>query len=278
MTTSKPQYISVSRRTDIPRFFHDQFLTAWQKGAITYDGGYGRSYTVSLKPEDVLGYIFWSKDYSQLLADSRFMQLFQQNNAVFHFTVNDCPELEPNVAPLTQRLETLNKLCQTVGPERVLWRFDPICKYVSHSREVRSNAAAFYKILPVMAKAGVGRCYFSFMSNYSKLRGRRLKFLAFTDSEKIAITEAMLAATQKVGIKLLNCCNIDLQELVPEVVMANCVDNQLLQKTDRFGLHLPLKAKPTRQGCGCYTSRDIGSYNPACPHGCYYCYANPAIS
>jgi hypothetical protein len=27
--------------------------------------------------------------------------------------------------------------------------------------------------------------------------------------------------------------------------------------------------------CGCFESRDIGSYNPACRHGRLYCYANP---
>ncbi len=31
--------------------------------------------------------------------------------------------------------------------------------------------------------------------------------------------------------------------------------------------------RPTREGCGCFASVDIGAYD-TCPHGCIYCYAN----
>ncbi len=31
--------------------------------------------------------------------------------------------------------------------------------------------------------------------------------------------------------------------------------------------------RPTREGCGCTESTDIGAYD-SCPHGCIYCYAN----
>jgi hypothetical protein len=99
-----PIYISASRRTDIPRFFTNDFFTAWQKGEVSYNGGYGRSYTVSLRPEDVLGYIFWSKDFSPLINHPLFGELIRLNNAVFHFTINDCLDLEPRVAPLKERI------------------------------------------------------------------------------------------------------------------------------------------------------------------------------
>ena len=272
-----PVYISASRRTDIPRFFTDDFFAAWQKGEISYDGGYGRSYSVSLKPEDVLGYIFWSKDFSPLINHPLFKKLISRNNAVFHFTINECLDLEPRVAPLKERVATLNRLCDLVGPERVLWRFDPVCKYRSSTGEFVTNERAFYAMLPQVGKSGVRRCYFSFMSYYNKLAGRGVAFGKFTDEEKTGIAKRLLDATIQAGMTLWNCCTSEIPNLVPGIGMAHCIDDELLKSTDRFNVHRTLVLKPTRKGCGCHESRDIGSYLQKCPHGCLYCYANPEI-
>ncbi len=273
---SKPSfYISASRRTDIPRFFLDDFFSAWKKGEVSYDGGYGRSYTVSLRPADVLGYIFWSKDYSRFIVHSLFGKLLERNNAVFQYTINDCPELEPNVPPLLERLETLSRLCDLVGPKCVLWRFDPICKYRRRDSLFVSNFEAFFNILPCVKAAGVTRCYFSFMTSYAKLRRRDAVFGDFDDEEKSMLAGRMLTAAAAAGISLYNCCNPEVPRLVPGILRAHCIDNDLLRETDRFGIHPALPLAPTRDGCGCFESRDIGSYRQRCRHRCAYCYANP---
>jgi hypothetical protein len=275
MTSPRPCYISCSRRTDVPRFFLNEFFDAWQKGEITYDAGYGRSYTVSIKPQDVLGYIFWSKDFTELINHELFDELLKKNNAVFHYTINNCPELEPNVAPLKKRIETLDRLCELAGPGRVLWRFDPICKYRRKDGGVTTNFSSFFEILPHAEKAGVKRCYFSFMSHYSKLKKRDVLFEDFDEQERTALGKELLYATAKAGMKLYNCCNPEVLRLVPGIHQAHCIDDGILRETDRFGVHPKLGLKPTRQGCGCFESRDIGSYLQKCPHRCRYCYANP---
>jgi hypothetical protein len=274
----KPRYISASRRTDIPRFFAEDFFAAWRKGMISYDGGYGRSYAVSLNPEDVLGYIFWSKDFSSLINHPLFEKLISRNNAVFHFTINDCHDLEPRVASLKERMGTLNRLCDLVGPERVAWRFDPVCKYKSSFGKIVTNERAFHAIIPDIGKAGVKRCYFSFMSDYHKLAGRGIAFGRFTDEEKAVIAKRLLDATIQAGMTLWNCCNHEIPNIVPGIRAAHCIDDEFLKNTDRFNVHHTLTLKPTRKGCGCHESRDIGSYLQKCPHGCLYCYANPVIS
>ena len=60
MAKNQPQYISASRRCDLPRFAYRDFFDAWRKGEISFDGGYGRRYTVSLRPEHVCGFIFFA--------------------------------------------------------------------------------------------------------------------------------------------------------------------------------------------------------------------------
>jgi hypothetical protein len=274
---SRPQYISASRRTDLPRFFHREFFTAWEKGSVHYEGGYGRSYTVSLQTKDVLGYIFISKDYTPFLTDPCFQRLLAENNAIFHFTLNDCPELEPRVAPLTERLAVFARLCELVGPERVLWRFDPICKYALPGGQVQSNEAAFLRLLPMLAREGIDRCYFSFMTLYPKLKNRSMRFLAFTAEEKQRIALEMQTASRQAGLTLYACCNPEVASLAPGIPQARCVDEELLAATDRFHRHRPLARLATRPGCGCFHCRDIGSYRQRCPHGCLYCYANPLL-
>ncbi len=147
MSVMRPSYISASRRTDIPRFFLDEFFSTWQAGEISYNAGYGRSYTVSLRQENVLGYIFWSKDFSRFIVHPLFGKLIAANNAVFHYTINNCADLEPDVSPLRDRLEALNRLCDLVGPKRVLWRFDPICKYHCRDGSAVTNFLGFFDIL-----------------------------------------------------------------------------------------------------------------------------------
>ena len=197
---------------------------------------------------------------------------------LFHYTINDCQDLEPRVAPLEDRIATLYRLCDLVGPERVLWRFDPVCKYQSSSGEFVTNEKAFYAIIPLVREAGVQRCYFSFMSDYHKLSRRGMAFGKFTNEEKAGIAKKMLDATIQAKMTLWNCCNNEIPNLVPGIRMAHCVDDELLRNTDRFNVHRTLALKPTRKECGCYESRDIGSYLQKCPHGCLYCYANPVTS
>ncbi len=277
MTVSAPRYISASRRNDLPAFHNREFFEAWRRGEITYDAGWGRSYTVSLKPADVLGYIFWSKDFGHFIAQPDFKKLIAANNAVFHYTINHFPDLEPRMPPLDRRLSVLDELCGMVGPERVFWRFDPVVKYAAPDGLPVTTADVFFRLLPLVRSSGVTRCYFSFMSLYKKTANRTVKFLPFGDSEKAETAAVMLRAASQAGMQLYNCCNEEVLRLVPGIRMAHCVDDTILRETDRFGVHRALRAAPTREGCGCFESRDIGSYSPACAHGCVYCYANPLL-
>jgi hypothetical protein len=57
--------ISASRRTDIPAFYGRWFMGRLQEGFAGVVNPFGgQRFVVSLKPEDVAAFVFWSKDFT----------------------------------------------------------------------------------------------------------------------------------------------------------------------------------------------------------------------
>jgi len=120
--------ISASRRTDIPAFFSEWFMKRIEEGVVCVADPFNPRQVgrYSLLAEDVDAIVFWSKNPCPLMArlselDSRGYRYY------FQFTLNDYPHLlEPNVPGLGERLDTLRTLSDRLGPERVVWRYDPI--------------------------------------------------------------------------------------------------------------------------------------------------------
>jgi hypothetical protein len=62
------------------------------------------------------------------------------------------------------------------------------------------------------------------------------------------------------------------------VTAASCIPNHRLAAIFGRGISLSRDhGQRTAAGCGCFVSRDIGSYSShPCLHDCLFCYANPA--
>ena len=60
-------------------------------------------------------------------------------------------------------------------------------------------------------------------------------------------------------------------DVAGELPQAFCIDGSRLR--DVGVVSIPNRPRPTRDGCHCLPSVDIGEYD-TCPHGCAYCYAN----
>ncbi len=239
------------------------------------------TYRVSLKPEDVSAIVFWSKDYCPFLPILEKVEAIYQNCFLFHFTITGYQErakllFEPNAPDFPDAIQTAKYLSDRYGTETVLWRFDPVIFSGISSYEERLNT---FRQLAEELEGIVSRCYISFVDLYGKVQRRfdrlskvhSVNFIKPAIGEQIEFAGELAVIANDYGIEIYTCCEDDVAR-APGVSKGHCIDAELLQRLypDR---QFTDEIKPTRKECGCFASKDIGSYN-TCRHHCIYCYAN----
>lgn len=262
-----PSIISASRRTDIPAFFPDRFAAALAEGRAQYRNPYsGKASQVSLRREDVAAFVFWTRDPRPFLPvisrveDAGYPFLFQ-------FTLTGMPrELEPNGVPEGEAVAAFHALARRVGPERVLWRFDPILP----GEDPDALAARFGRIAAALSGCSP-RCTLSLAHPYRKAVRATRGFPGLWEPSPglREAVERIAAGGRAHGFDMLSCCTPRLEEW--GVPAGACVDGDYL-KALYPGKPIPAPGRPSRPGCRCAASRDIGTYH-TCRHGCLYCYA-----
>lgn len=290
MSRSLPRKIvlSASRRTDIPAFYMPWFMEGIEKGEFEVENPYnGRISRVPATSERVHTIVFWSKDFGPFLRGGYGEELAVRGyNLFFNFTINShCPDLEPRVPPLEDRLGQLESLCGRFSPGTVLWRFDPICFYQTPDGR-RDNLEDFEHIAAAASRAGIERCVTSFLDLYPKIKrrmesGAGISFLSPSLEKQKKVLLELQARLGPLGISLFTCCEKEVLELLPRgtgILPSACIPGRLL--TQLFGEGISLSKDPGQRsgaGCGCSVSSDVGSYRAhPCRHDCLFCYANPA--
>jgi len=272
MKPSPQIVISASRRTDIPAFYMDWFINQIDKGFFDVINPYNRKKSrIAATPDNVHTLVFWSKNFAPFIKGGFGQKLLSMGyNLFFNFTINSNSSLlEPRVPPLTQRLDQIEALCRNFGAGAVNWRFDPICFFKFHEKEVQDNLNDFTRIAARACQCGVTRCITSFMDHYPKIK-KRIACLP-----KFSFVDPPLKTKKAILMKMENVLNALPSD--SNIKKSSCIPNDLLVKI--FGGNLSFK-KDTGQrvthGCGCMVSVDIGSYHlHPCYHNCLFCYANP---
>ena len=273
--------ISASRRTDIPAYYLDWFMDVLRRGSVNVANPVFRHKTiqVDLSPETVEWIVFWSRNYAHFLKEYPFFDQFQ---LYFHFTIlSHHPRLERTALPLTQALRQIEHLTKLYGPQRIIWRYDPIVIWIDNN-ELCSNFRQneFADLCKNMSLSGIQRCYFSFAGIYRKYQRRIKKKYptwqlndARIEAEKARILLNIKEISNKYAVKLYACCNDAL--INGDILKGRCISGPELNNLG--SAHKVSEAKaPSRPECGCTRSIDIGDYlNHPCYGGCIYCYANP---
>ncbi len=275
--------ISASRRTDIPAFYLPWFMDAIRAGFVeTANPMYPKQIRkINLSPQSVGWIVFWSRNYAYFLKEHTFFTDYQ---LFFHFTILPQSKLEKAAIPLKSALGQLEQLSTLYGPERIIWRYDPLVFWKeSGIPETNYNASQYAALCSTMEANGIQRCYTSFAFPYRKFIRRfhtafpNGKLIQPESEQQNQIMTEMQKIAARHRIKLYSCSNDRLLQ-IPGIQKGHCIDSALLQRLEP-GIKISQAKAPTRNDCGCSKSIDIGNYTKQpCPFGCIYCYANPIIN
>jgi len=263
--------ISASRRTDIPAFYAEWFVERTRAGEASWVNPFnGQVCTVSLEPGAVAAIVFWTRNFAPMIRHLDELE-GRGYRLLIHFTLTGLPRTyETHVPPVQAAVTQFRRIADRVGPDRLLWRYDPILVSPEtgsdfHLRHFESLAAAL--------EGATRQCTISFVEVYGKVRrnftkrGLPLPDPEVGDRRELAARLGAIAAARGIAVKA--CCNDEL--LGPGVQKAHCVDLEQIRRLWP-DLDFTAAAAPTREECGCVRSYDIGAYD-TCLHGCIYCYA-----
>ena len=264
--------LSVSRRTDIPAFYPKWFVNRVREGFVYVRNPFNAN-QISKIPlgEDVVDCIaFWSKNPEPII--EYLPEIHEKYHGAFYFqyTINAYGhDMEPAIPELNKRIDTFKRLSDTYGPERVVWRYDPILLAEGYSLAWHQK---WFEIVFDKLKSYTDTCVISFIDMYDKtIKNTKPYSITTPTAEEIdVLAEAFSAVVKGSGVRIRTCAEgVDLNKYGIEP--NSCIDQARIEKI----IGCPIKAKPDKQreNCRCIECADIGLYN-TCLHGCRYCYAN----
>lgn len=204
----------------------------------------------------------------------------------FQFTLTGYGrDIEPNVPHKKDKMiPVFQRLSETIGSSRVVWRYDPILFNNTYTEEY--HLRAFGQIADALA-GYTKRCVISFVDTYAKNRTamRELKVQEpfWEDGQEVSEQMQLQLQNLKVfaarlseiahrnGMEIATCAEkLDLSDC--GIAHSSCIDRALVEEITGYAIDVG-KDKNQRAECGCVESIEVGTYH-TCMNGCKYCYAN----
>ncbi len=272
--------ISASRRTDIPAFYTKWFMNRVRAGFCTVPNPFNPNQisNVSLAPENVDLFVFWTRNPKPLIPHLKELNT-RGYSYYFLYTLMDNPRiLDPKSPSPEISLDTFRGLSDLIGPEKIIWRYDPIV--LSNITGIEFHKQKFESIADAL-RGYTFRCIISFVDIYRKIEGR-LKGLndggfilkELNDSNLSDLLGFLVRIARKNGMEITSCASKkDLADF--GIPAGKCIDDIYISRI--FGEKFDLKKDPyQRKNCNCVSSRDIGMYD-SCLYECQYCYATTSF-
>ena len=270
LNTGNSMIISASRRTDIPAYYSD-----WMLNRIKEQYVYVRNpmnihqiSKINLEPDVVDCIVFWSKNPKPMLDKLQFLNDYAY---YFQFTLNPYNnDIEKKLPPKKEIVDTFKKLSNKIGPQRIIWRYDPVLLNTQYTMAYHIDK---FNELACQLRDYAEKVTFSFIDFYKKIT-ENIKsngIIQITSEEKNILAENFSKIASENNFFIDTCAeDIDLSRF--NIGHARCIDDKLIAKIIGYNLAVE-KDKNQRLECGCVGCIDIGEYN-SCPNGCVYCYAN----
>lgn len=260
--------INTGLRTDIPAFYTPWFLTRLAEGFVLVRNPYNPQqitrYRLSPDVVDVIG--FCTKNPAPMLPHMEALAPYGQ---LWQVTITPYGrEIEPNVPPRERVMADFRRLSAIVGPECMIWRYDPIL--LTDVYTVERHLTDFASMCEALAGA-TQVCVISFIDLYEKVKRNFPEVRPVPRETRLLLGREMVAIARRNGMVLKACHEGD--ELAAfGVDCTGCMTLSAYEKALHARLTPPVK-QPRARDCACHLTCDIGAYD-TCGHLCRYCYAN----
>ncbi|MDA0337679.1 MAG: DUF1848 family protein [bacterium] len=280
--------ISASRRTDIPRYYAEFFAARRAAGQVQFRNAFGGMGSVSLRDEDVLGYLFWTRLAQPFAGNLQALRDDGIPYAVQYTITGYGTDLEPHTPGASTAVDDFHRLsAQLPSPACIQWRYDPIvlsdtchrawheANFIALAQQLQGatrvvNVSIVEPYLKAIRRVADPTVQFRPLDpDRHKTAARRHPDLPQAGpAATTGLLEELRAIATAHGMELRACCNPELS-----LPASQCCSPELftpygegLQR--RLG---QLPQAPSRKSCRCLRSVDIGMDN-TCIAGCRYCY------
>lgn len=266
--------ISASRRTDIPAYYAEWLLQRLREryALVRNPMNLRRVSRIDLSPEAVDGIVLWTKNPEPMLDK---LSALRDYTYYFQFTLTAYgADVEGNLPPKLILADAFRALSDSIGIERVVWRYDPILINGHYTEDY--HVRCFEQLASRLA-GYTQTCIVSFIDIYPKIAvaARQMGITHILNEQKWRIAKRLSEIALAYGLDIQTCAEtLDFSKL--GIGHARCIDAERLSRIGKRAV-VARKDRNQRPACGCAESVDIGAYN-TCMNGCRYCYANTSIS
>ena len=260
--------LNTGLRTDIPGFFSEWFYNRIEDGFVYVRNPYAKNqiYSYRLDPELIDCIIFCTKNPKPMFENLEKIDKFNQ---YWHITITPYEkEIEPNVPPMNDVLESFKYLSKKLGKENVTLRYDPI--FINEKYTLEKHIESFEYIANSLSDYTT-EAIISFIDLYEKTKRNFPKAREVTKDERLKLGKEFAQIGKKNNITIKTCVEgTELDKF--GIDSSGCMTKEVIERAINKNLNIP-KQKARNGECYCLLNNDIGEYN-TCDHGCLYCYAN----
>ena len=260
--------LNTGLRTDIPGFFSEWFYNRIEEGFVYVRNPYVKNqiYSYRLDPELIDCIIFCTKNPKPMFENLEKIDKFNQ---YWHITITPYEkEIEPNVPPMNDVLESFKYLSKKLGKENVTLRYDPI--FINEKYTLEKHIESFEYIANSLSDYTT-EAIISFIDLYEKTKRNFPKAREVTKDERLKLGKEFAQIGKKNNITIKTCVEgTELDKF--GIDSSGCMTKEVIERAINKNLNIP-KQKARNGECYCLLNNDIGEYN-TCGHGCLYCYAN----
>lgn len=260
--------LNTGLRTDIPGFFSEWLYNRIDEGFVYVRSPYAKNqiYSYKLDPALIDCIIFCTKNPQPMFENLEKIDKFNQ---YWHITITPYEkDIEPNVPPVDDVLESFKYLSKKLGKENVTLRYDPI--FINEKYTLEKHIESFEDMLNSLS-GYTTEAIISFIDLYEKTKRNFPKAREVTKDERLKIGKEFARIGNENNIRIKTCVEgTELDKF--GIDSSGCMTKEVIERAINKNLNIP-KQKARNGECHCLLNNDIGEYN-TCNHGCLYCYAN----